>query len=112
MSVSLVIKYRTPGKEADLVPITTERTFEEYWQPASAALNLKWIPLFQIGLPIDAQDVPDIVDELLLLKKEVSSGAIPAIPESIVNLMVSHIDELIPALRKVQENPDAEGYIG
>jgi hypothetical protein len=112
MSVSLFIKYQTVGKETDLVAIATEKIFEEYWQPASATLGLKWIPLFQVGLPLNAQDVPDIEDELLLLKEKVSSGAIATIPESIAKLIVSRIDELIPALRKVQENPDAEGYVG
>lgn len=46
------------------VPVATEDFFEKYWKPAAEVLGLIWIPLFQFGLDITAEDMGSINTEL------------------------------------------------
>ena len=62
MSVALLIEH--DDGRSDLVPVATEAVFSTHWQPLSQALGLIWIPLFQTGIPVDATDVDDVLDEL------------------------------------------------
>ena len=112
MSVALLITYQNPGKENRLVPIATERTFQEYWQPASAALGLQWVPLLQGGVPITTEDIPFLVDELGRLKNYVSSESHPALPQDMANLILERVDTLLLELRHLQDDKDAEIFIG
>ena len=112
MSVSLLITSHNSEKENRLVPIATEGTFQDYWQPTSASLGLKWVPLFQGGIPITAEDIPFIIDELGTLRNYVSSETHPSVPQDMANLMEARIDELIPELKRLREDNDADIYIG
>ena len=111
MSVGLVIKCQDGETEARLVPIATERIFEEYWQPMCSALGLRWVPLFQSGLPLKSDDIPDVLDELLQLKAFLSNKPHPSIPEDMANHVVSRIKMLMRELQQIQEDPKAEGWI-
>jgi hypothetical protein len=50
------------------VPVATEKVFRQYWPRASEALGLKWVPLFETGIPLDTADVPDVLAELCALQ--------------------------------------------
>ena len=39
-----------------------------YWKPACQALDLKWITLFNIGIDITKEDLPEIISELKRLQ--------------------------------------------
>ncbi len=112
MSVVLLVTYHNPDKENRLVPIATEGIFQDYWQPTSAALGLQWVPLFQGGIPITAEDIPFIIDELGILRNYVSGKIHLLIPQDMANLMVKRIDTLIPELKHLQDGDDAEIFIG
>ncbi len=112
MSVVLLITYHTSEKENRLVPIATEGTFQDYWQPISAVLGLKWLPLFQGGVPIPAEDIPCIIDELSTLRNYISRKFHPALSQDMANLMEARIDTLIPELEHFQDDKDAEIFIG
>ncbi|OWR32383.1 hypothetical protein CDO73_01895 [Saccharibacillus sp. O23] len=51
------------------VPIATEEFFEKYWKPAAEELGLIWIPLFQFGLDITAEDMESVNTELDALQE-------------------------------------------
>ena len=114
MSVSLLIEYDNPKKEARLVPIATEQVFEKYWQPACSKLGLQWVPLFQSGLPLrksdKRNDIPPIVDELTRLKQFLSNKAQRDIPQDVAKQIVSRIDNLLLELHDIREDAEAEGY--
>jgi hypothetical protein len=98
MSVSLVVEYSDPEKNTRLIPIATERIFDEYWQPACKALGLKWIPLFQSGLPLPPEDIPDVLEELSRLETHLSSGSRPDIPADVREQILSRIGMLVREL--------------
>lgn len=111
MSVSLLIKYHNPGKRSRLVPIATEDTFEQYWQTASSRLALKWVPIFQSGLPLRNDDIPLIVAELDRLRDYWVESGQHDIPREIAEQLLSRVKNLLIELKGIQEDPDAEGYI-
>ena len=68
MSVALSIQPRgTPGAAPRIVPVATQDIFQRYWLPGSEALGLQWVPLFETGIPLGKDDVPDVLQELRAL---------------------------------------------
>ena len=60
MSVALSIQPRgTSGAAARTVPVATQDVFKRYWLPGSEALGLKWVPLFETGIPLGKDDIPE-----------------------------------------------------
>lgn len=112
MSVSFFAKYPTPENAEHLIPVSTEQIFEEYWQPACSKLGLKWIPLFQTGLPLEVEDISSVIQELKQLKQFFLNPSQFNIPESIKEYVTMRIQNLINELDKIQEKPFVEAYIG
>ena len=68
MSVALSIQpLGTPGAAPRIVPVATQDVFKRYWLPGSEALGLQWVPLFETGIPLAQDDVPDVLRELRAL---------------------------------------------
>ena len=67
VTADLLIKYTNPDRQAELIPVAGQRSFDQYWMPASTEIGLKWIPLFG-ALQIEQENIPDIVDELTQLE--------------------------------------------
>jgi hypothetical protein len=108
MSVSLFMK--GPDRAERVVPISTERVFEDYWQPAATKLGLKWVPLFQTGLPLTMDDLPVVLTELALLKGEF--GHSESLPPDIAEYVTGRVENLISALESTKHNGHVEVYIG
>jgi len=73
MSISLTIE-KVEGKILNQnIPISGQQFFEENWLPACEQLQLKWLPLFKTGIPIDEQDLPFVFNELQSLKEHIST---------------------------------------
>lgn len=51
------------------IPIATESFFKECWMPAIESLCLRWTVLFSTGIDVEEGDVPNIMNELLLIKE-------------------------------------------
>jgi hypothetical protein len=109
MSVSLFYKDQQSGEER-VVPISTERVFEEYWQPAALELGLKWIPLFQSGLPLSAEDIPEVIEELTRLRLQLRAKKSGKSPED--EYVAERLERLISELEAIAAKTDAEAYIG
>ncbi len=100
MSVALL--YGPRGKEdVESVPVAAESTFVQHWLPACAALSLQWVPLFQGGLPIKKEDLPDVVAELRRLRDWLPQAA-PAAREAIGD----RIGRLIETLESLADRED------
>ncbi len=52
------------------VPVSGESYFREIWLPIAEKLELKIIPLFEVGMSFSNQDIPIILKELNLLENE------------------------------------------
>jgi hypothetical protein len=109
MSVALYLKKADDGEDR-VVPISTERVFEDYWQPAAQKLGLKWVPLFQTGLPIESEDIPPVLDELGQLKAEFDRTRPGSADVS--DYVRERLDRLIAELSELANNGRSEVYIG
>jgi hypothetical protein len=108
MSIGLMIESKIPARKGDFVPVATEESFQKYWQPGCVALHLRWVPLFQTGLPLQHEDITPVLDELVLLKQWLSSE----MPAVVSQTVVSRIEEVMQALQKIQGDLQVEVYIG
>jgi hypothetical protein len=70
MSVSLYIEKINGEEKNEYLPVSGQKFFEENWMPLCELLNLKWIPLFKTGFTFNEDDLPDILEELNLLKRQ------------------------------------------
>lgn len=76
MSVALSIQPRGGSAvAARVVPVATQDVFKRYWVPASEGLGLKWVPLFETGIPVGKDDVPDVLVELRALERWIQGNA-------------------------------------
>lgn len=65
MSIAAYINDPIDEEESNLyIPIASENFFLSCWKPACQALNLKWIPLFNIGIDVTEEYLPEIISEL------------------------------------------------
>ena len=108
MSIGLLLEYAVPTTKSDVIPIATEDAFRKYWQPGCAALHLRWVPLFQTGLPLQQEDISSVIEELVLLKQWLSCRMKTDVPQAVV----LRIDHLIQALHKVQGDTQVAVYVG
>jgi hypothetical protein len=113
MSISLLIELKESSrKEARLVPIATEQIFSIYWQPACDILDLKWITLFQSGLPIDNEEERRmIVSELSQLKLHFVKDE-QVLDRSAIDHIISRIDDLTREIMSISDLDLYELYIG
>jgi hypothetical protein len=108
LSIALNTRPRTePATATREVPIATHDVFRRHWAPACEALELRWVPLFETGLPLEREDIADVLAELEAIKRwseqHPETGA--AIGE--------RLDRLIAELRALQDSSDVhEIYIG
>ncbi len=63
MSVALLITKEKEGRD-ELVPIATESGYINLWMPVIRQLKLEWMPLFQTGISLEAEDLPRVLKEL------------------------------------------------
>lgn len=63
MSVALLITRKKDGKD-ELIPIATESVFIGMWNPIIRQLKLEWMPLFQTGVPVEAEDMVPVIKEV------------------------------------------------
>ncbi len=73
MSVALLIEKIDGTVTRDYLPISGELSFKTEWLPVCRLLHLKWIPLFQTGGTFDENDIPFILEELVLLRDHFAS---------------------------------------
>jgi len=109
MSVALSIQPRgTAGAAPRIVPVATQDVFKRYWLPASEALGLQWVPLFETGIPLAKEDVPDVLQELRALDGWIRQSA----PETAA-VIGARLERLITELTGLAENLEqVEVFIG
>jgi|GEM_PF-1002661 len=113
MSVSLSISYKEASKKEQLVPIATEKLFESYWQPIAIRLDSHWIPLFQTGLPVSNEDLPEIMGELRAMESWLCSKIAANTSDEVYTHILKRLTTLIEKLDFANNNPDIqELYIG
>lgn len=102
MSVALMTKRRGDAG-SELTPVATQDVFVRRWLPGSRALGLRWVPMFETGTPVTADDIPDIVAELRALLTWMQRNA----PEQ-----EARLGGLLAALERLRDEPDVDIYIG
>lgn len=109
MSVALIISPKAGVAivegSSKTIPIATQEIFNAYWKQGGQVLGLRWVPMFETGIPVQEDDIPDVVFELKRLAEWARRSAVP-------DSVVARIDVLIAALVKVQGSPDVDVFVG
>ncbi|MCW3795308.1 hypothetical protein OM416_27250 [Paenibacillus sp. LS1] len=109
MSISAVIlEPQNDFEKSFFVPIATESFFKDCWEPAVEVLDLRWIDLFSTGVDIEGEDVPMIIEELLLVKE----WAVKNLEDEQRDRIVERIDGLREKLPLAFQRQDAIVFIG
>lgn len=96
MSVLLNITHAGGGGgSSSSTPLATEAIFEKLWMNGAMAIDAKWIPLFQSGIDVEADDLPSLCDELRALRRWAEATGMQDDDQA---LMLSRIDT---ALRRL-----------
>ena len=70
MSVSLMISNPINDEENNfIVPIATEKVFQNFWMPIIENLDLKWVRCFQSGIEIEREDLDFVLQDLITMQK-------------------------------------------
>lgn len=65
MSISAFIQNpQNDEEESFSVPVASENTFAQRWEPIIEELELQWLPLFSSGIDLDEIDLKDVLAEL------------------------------------------------
>jgi hypothetical protein len=108
MSIALSVRSSDlPLETTKIVPIATSDAFKNYWIPISRSLKLVWIPLFETGVPINSEDVNDILSELYLIKTHLAEQSCEA-----SEAIATRLNRLIEELESVAGKRDLDVYIG
>ena len=70
MSVSLIISNPVNEQESSfIVPIATEKVFQDYWLPVIEELDLNWLRCFQSGMEIEKEELEFVLKDLVQMQK-------------------------------------------
>lgn len=106
-----IVMLVSPSREGDVthdVPVAPFQTFREVWLPACEALGLKWVPMFETGIPIAIEDVPDVLAELRSLKAWLAQPG----NRDAASAIGERVDNLIEGLEEASRNPNAHIFVG
>lgn len=120
MSVALMISNPiTDEEDKYYIPISTEKTFEDYWNPIIEQLNLRWAKYFQIGVEIEKQNLDEVIKELKEIENWIITNWITKyvntkISNEIRELMLERLENLEKELTKIfnSSRSDIKIYIG
>lgn len=90
------------------IPVATEVFFQECWKPAVESLGLQWTDLFSTGVDVEEEDVPHIIEELLLIKEWATNN----LNEEQKDKIFKRIEGLINKLPEAYKRKDAVVFIG
>ena len=105
MSVALSIQPRgTSGAAPRIVPVATQEVFKRYWLPGSESLGLKWVPLFETGIPLAKEEVPDVLRELRALDDwtRLHAPETAAVIGARLERLIAELSALVESLEQVE----------
>ncbi|WP_232697488.1 hypothetical protein [Brevibacillus daliensis] len=90
------------------IPVATESFFKECWLPAIESLGLQWTDLFPTGVDVEEEDVPYIIEELILIKEWAAKNLNEEQKDKIFERIIGLQDKLPQAFQR----KDAVVFIG
>ena len=69
MSVDLLVE--RPDGSTRMIPLTSRSEFLRRWWPVTQELGLVWVPLLETGIPLQPDDVPEILAELERMREHI-----------------------------------------
>lgn len=111
MSVLMIIEYKD-GRETH-----TRGLSWRDWHATVRKPGLKWVPFFEIGLTIEVDDIPSIMDELVQMKNYLAEDQnfrnhLFSMSKTDREHLNKRIDDVIEGLNEVSNDPNAEMWIG
>lgn len=70
MSVSLLVEFKSPEREALHVPVATQAIYGGYWRTAAQKLGLRWFSEIPQASSAPMEDLPAFIAELEQLRAE------------------------------------------
>ena len=88
-----------------MIPVATQEVFKTYWKQGAQVLGLRWVPLFETGIPVQEDDIADVVSELEKLANWARQSEVP-------DFVVTRIDVLIESLVEVRGSSGVDVFVG
>jgi hypothetical protein len=77
MSVALLITMQDDPEARRLVPVATQQIFRDHWMRGCRDLGLRWVPQFETGIPLSKDDIPEVLEDLRVLRLWAKGANVP-----------------------------------
>jgi len=104
MAAALLVK-RAEGGDIYL-PLCTQRVLTEYLVPIIRSLNVFWLSMLEGGIPIDSQNIGELIKELITLRAELEMKK-----SELSIFLCQRVTYIIDCLEAVGQK-EIEGYLG
>ncbi|WP_033344098.1 hypothetical protein [Catenuloplanes japonicus] len=88
----------------DYVPVASQRTFTEWWLPLALSLGLEYLPLFETGVILNAEDLGPVIRELEIFSAQA--------PETVPEHVTEQARSLLSVLAALDPADVDEFFIG
>jgi ABC-type uncharacterized transport system permease subunit len=78
MSVGTLVTFRNAELRTEYLPLASEIAFRSFWLPLARSQNLKWFPLFESGVSLPLDAIPEVLEEVLKLQQAIGVASFPA----------------------------------
>jgi hypothetical protein len=110
MSVNLLIEYKNPTGKMELVPVSGQTSFRNYWLPICSKLNLTlMVRAYHSSLDILGV-LPDLLEELQRLKEFVAQSSETELDPYMAERIIEKVDILTEEMEHIRENPSNIEY--
>jgi hypothetical protein len=68
------------------------------WRPAAETLGLQWVPMFEVGVTVERDDLPEVIGELDALRAWCTSSGSPG------ELILERVSRLVDELKRLKDS--------
>jgi hypothetical protein len=112
MSIRLTVESKNFQGGEITIPIAAQRVFTGNWLLVAEKLNLEWVPLFEGGISITEESAQIVIDELATMREFLLENSLIELTHAMSKEIIERIEKMIPLLRVLQEDPNAQIWIG
>jgi hypothetical protein len=96
MSVAILIEFKEHGRKDLYLPVATEGEYGREWVENAEKLGLRWLPLFQAGTSVAAEELSAVVKEIQQLRTKLAGDPKKAATLERIDFILESLGELSP----------------
>ena len=104
MAAALLVKIN--DGETIYLPLCTQRVLIEHLVPIIRSLNFFWLSMLEAGIPIDSQNIGELIKELTTLRAELEMKK-----SELSIFLCQRVTHIIDCLENIGQK-NFEGYLG